>query len=50
MSERSPEVLIQDILDSIQSIQHYTEGMSSQLFLEDPKTRDAIVCLEYYPK
>ncbi len=43
MSERSPEVLIQDILDSIQSIQLYTEGMSSRLFLDDPKTRDAVV-------
>lgn len=43
MSERSAEVLIQDILDSIQSIQLYTEGMSSKSFLEDPKTRDAVV-------
>ena len=43
MSERSSTVLIQDILDSIRSIQLYTEGMSAQSFLEDPKTRDAVV-------
>lgn len=43
MSERSPEILIQDILDSIRSIQLYTNGISSQSFFEDPKTRDAVV-------
>ncbi|MBP6812170.1 MAG: DUF86 domain-containing protein [Saprospiraceae bacterium] len=30
-------------MDSIQSIQLYTEGMSSRFFLDDPKTRDAVV-------
>lgn len=43
MSERSSEVLIQDILDSIRSIQLYTDEMSLQAFQEDPKTRDAVV-------
>lgn len=43
MSERSPEVLIQDILESIYFIQLYTEGMTSRLFMEDSKTRDAVV-------
>ena len=42
MSERSTEVLIQDILDSITSVLLYTDGMSLQSFLEDPKTRDAV--------
>lgn len=43
MSERSPEVLIRDILDSIRSIKSYTEGISQQDFENDPKTKDAVV-------
>jgi hypothetical protein len=43
MSERSPQILIQDILNSIKSIHSYTEGMSFRDFEEDPKTKDAVV-------
>lgn len=43
MSERSPQVLIKDILDSIQSIQSYVEGFSYEEFMQDAKTRDAVV-------
>jgi uncharacterized protein with HEPN domain len=43
MSERSPKVLVQDMLDSITSIQVYTEGMDFESFMSDSKTRDAVI-------
>ena len=42
MSNRSPELLIEDILASAQKIQRYTAGMSFEEFTLDEKTADAV--------
>ena len=42
MSERSPKLLIEDILSSAQKIQRYTAGMSFEQFTVDEKTVDAV--------
>ena len=43
MSKRSPELLLNDILDSAQTIIEFTIGYDYQQFLSDRKTRDAVV-------
>lgn len=43
MSERLPELLLEDILEAITKIQDYTKDMSLNSFGEDEKTIDAVV-------
>lgn len=43
MSKREPELLLQDIVESIQKIKVYTHGMSFETFQEDDKTIDAVI-------
>lgn len=42
MSDRSPKLLIEDILSSAQKIQRYTAGMTFEQFTADEKTVDAV--------
>jgi len=43
MSERSPELLLKDILDSAEIIIEFTLGYNYEGFLADRKTRDAVI-------
>ena len=43
MSKKDRNILLKDILDSIQKIKKYTEGMDYELFIQDDKTIDACV-------
>lgn len=43
MSKKDRNILLKDILDSIQKIKKYTEGMDYNLFILDDKTIDACV-------
>ena len=43
MSERSLELLVYDIWESIEKIERYTEGMTQENFQNDEKTTDAVV-------
>jgi uncharacterized protein with HEPN domain len=43
MSKRSIELLVEDILESIEKIERYTEGMTQDSFQNDDKTTDAVV-------
>jgi len=43
MSDRSPELLIDDILESAAKIKRYTSGMSFKQFESDEKTVDAVI-------
>ena len=43
MSDRSPELLIEDILESAAKINRYTSGMSFEQFEADEKTVDAVI-------
>lgn len=43
MSERGVALYISDILEAIEKIEHYTAGMSFDVFQKDPKTIDAVV-------
>ena len=43
MSERDAKLLVDDILDSAQQIIAYTEGFSFEQFVNDRKTRDAVI-------
>lgn len=43
MSKRSVLLLLQDIQEAIQNIINYTQNMSFEEFLNDSKTRDAVV-------
>jgi len=43
MSRREPELLLEDIIESIQKIKSYTNGMSSKEFFVDDKTLDAVI-------
>jgi uncharacterized protein with HEPN domain len=43
MSKRSPELLLNDILDCAQTIMEFTLEYDYQQFLSDRKTRDAVV-------
>lgn len=42
MSERSDELLIDDILDSAEKILRYTKGLTFNEFVEDDRTVDAV--------
>jgi len=42
MSDRSPKLLIDDILASAEKIQRYTAGMTFEQFTLDEKTADAV--------
>jgi uncharacterized protein with HEPN domain len=43
MSKREPKLLLEDILQSIQKIKLYTNGMTSESFQNDNKTMDAVI-------
>ena len=43
MSKRTPELLIQDILDSCHKIMAYTQDMNYDDFVKDSKTIDAVI-------
>lgn len=43
MSKREPQLLLQDIVDSIEKIRIYTNGMDIREFLQDDKTIDAVI-------
>ena len=43
MSKRDRNILLTDILESIQKIKKYTIGMNFEEFLKDDKTIDACV-------
>jgi uncharacterized protein with HEPN domain len=43
MSRREPQLLLQDIVDSIEKIKIYTSGMDIREFLQDDKTIDAVI-------
>jgi uncharacterized protein with HEPN domain len=43
MSKREPNLLLEDIIESIQKIKIYTSGLSLDDFLKDDKTIDAVI-------
>jgi uncharacterized protein with HEPN domain len=43
MSKRTPQLLLEDILESAHKILSYTEGLSLEQFLADGKTIDAVI-------
>ena len=43
MSKREPFLLLEDIIESIQKIKIYTDGLSKEDFLKDDKTIDAVI-------
>ena len=43
MSKRSNKELVIDILESIQKVHRYVEGMNYKTFIQDEKTIDAVV-------
>jgi uncharacterized protein with HEPN domain len=43
MSKKDRNVLLNDILESISKIRKYTNGYDLVMFLDDDKTRDAVV-------
>jgi uncharacterized protein with HEPN domain len=43
MSNRRAELLLNDMLESANLIEKYTEGLDFDAFYEDLKTRDAVV-------
>jgi uncharacterized protein with HEPN domain len=43
MSKREPFLLLEDIIESIQKIKIYTDGLSKDDFLKDDKTIDAVI-------
>ena len=43
MSKREPDLLLQDIEESIKKIKTYTSGMSFESFQNDDKTIDAVI-------
>lgn len=43
MSKRSVVLLLQDIQEAVQNILDYTKGLSFEDFLNDSKTKDAVV-------
>jgi uncharacterized protein with HEPN domain len=43
MSKREPTLLVRDMIESAESILSFTAGMTYEQFLEDKKTRDAVV-------
>lgn len=43
MSNRSPQLLIADIIESGEKILSYTDGLSFELFTANSKTIDAVI-------
>lgn len=43
MSKRDANVLVEDIIESIQKISDYVQGMTFEEFTVDAKTKDAVV-------
>ncbi len=43
MSERSNQLLVSDILNSAYKIKRYTENLDYYTFLDDDKTKDAVI-------
>jgi uncharacterized protein with HEPN domain len=43
MSKRSPELLVEDILEAVRKIKVFTKGMSFDKFINDEKTVDAVI-------
>ncbi|QRR02949.1 HepT-like ribonuclease domain-containing protein [Dyadobacter sandarakinus] len=43
MSERSPSILLADMLDSVNTIFEFTSDLDYEGFLKDRKTRDAVI-------
>ena len=43
MSKRSPQLLLEDVIDSATKILAYTDGLSYEQFLIDGKTVDAVI-------
>lgn len=43
MSKRAPNLLLIDILESIEKIKSYTSGYSFEEFINDSKTLDAVI-------
>jgi uncharacterized protein with HEPN domain len=43
MSKRSPQLLLEDIIESANKIMAYTNGLSYEQFLADSKTVDAVI-------
>ena len=43
MSKRSLGLLVEDIWESIEKIERYTEGLTQEVFQGDEKTTDAVV-------
>lgn len=43
MSERIPSILFADMLDCVDTVFEYTAGMDFDKFLNDRKTRDAVI-------
>jgi len=43
MSKRGWRVILADILESINKIENYVEGVTYQQFIQDDKTKDAVV-------
>ncbi len=41
--KKDPAIFLQHILESIQTIEEYTQGLSEDAFLEDRRTQDAVV-------
>jgi uncharacterized protein with HEPN domain len=43
MSKRSPQLLLEDIIESANKVLAYTRGLSYEQFLADSKTVDAVI-------
>ena len=43
MSKRISKLLLEDILEAIEAVQIYTHGLSFAAFIQDRKTKDAVV-------
>ena len=43
MSERDPQLLLRDILDSAEKVFRYTENLSYEEFITDSKTIDTVI-------
>lgn len=42
MSKRKPDVFLQDILESIQLIERYMDGVNEDEFYQNPEKQDAV--------
>lgn len=43
MSKREIKILLEDMIEAIRKINQYTKGMTYDIFINDPKTVDAVV-------